>query len=117
MNTIQISGILESITTRKDGTLKLIFGTQEIKDHSSIANLFSLVHAYGYCLFSPQKIKEEDVKIPEFVPEFKSDKTPSQRLRSCLYVLYEQQKPDIDFDSWYKQKMEKIIEFVKEKLD
>ena len=45
-----------------------------------------------------------------------TEKTPSQRLRSALYILWEQQKKDIEFDEFYKQQMERFIRAVKERI-
>ena len=54
------------------------------------------------------------------------DKTPSQRLRNVLYVLWEQEQPKetnskgvityVDFDLFYKRKMNELINFIKNKL-
>lgn len=45
-------------------------------------------------------------------------KTPSKRLRNVLYRLWEQDsKLDTDFKSFYKIRMEKIIEQIKTRLD
>ncbi len=47
-----------------------------------------------------------------------TSKTPSKRLRSVLYRLWEQDsKLDTDFKSFYKTRMEKMIEQIKNRLD
>jgi hypothetical protein len=44
-------------------------------------------------------------------------KSPSVRVRGCLYVWWEQSgKPDT-WETWYNVKMEEIIDFIKRKLD
>ena len=43
-------------------------------------------------------------------------KSPSQRLRAVLFLLWEQQGSWGDFDTWYKAKIEEIIEHFKGKL-
>lgn len=43
-------------------------------------------------------------------------KTPGQRLRAVLYVLYEHQKPGGDFETWYGRHMEALINTVKTQL-
>jgi hypothetical protein len=51
-------------------------------------------------------------KIAEKLPP-----TQSQRLRATLYRLWEVEKyPDETFDEYYKEHMEKIINWVKSKL-
>ena len=73
----------------------------------------------GVFIFSETDVKVEDLKdIPELKGEFKSDKSPSQRLRNVLYVFYQQTHKDTDnFDEFYKRQMEKFIQVVKDKLD
>ena len=73
----------------------------------------------GMFVFSETDIKTEDLKdIPELKGEFKSDKSPSQRLRNILFVFFKQTHKDIDnFDAFYKTQMEKFISVVKDKLD
>lgn len=43
-------------------------------------------------------------------------KTPSQRLRAALYVLYEHKNVNQDFEEWYTNKMEQIITAVKKAI-
>jgi hypothetical protein len=55
------------------------------------------------------------------IKEVKSEvdsKPPSQRLRGCLFVLW-QQKPEGHkvFNTYYENKMEGIIEFLKGKME
>jgi hypothetical protein len=49
----------------------------------------------------------------------KKPKTPSQRLRAVLWLLWEQNtgnlEPDL-FEEWYNIQMEKVIQAVKNKL-
>lgn len=63
---------------------------------------------------------DEDVlNIPDISVEFKSDKTPSQRLRNVLFVWYEQtggEKKHGTFTSFYTKAIEKLIADIKEKL-
>lgn len=44
-------------------------------------------------------------------------KSPSERLRAVLYVAWNQDSEDSDFDTYYKRKMNGFINFVKAKLD
>jgi len=44
-------------------------------------------------------------------------KTPSQRMRNVLFLLFEQDhKGFSDFDSFYLDRMEKLIDLLKKKL-
>jgi hypothetical protein len=44
-------------------------------------------------------------------------KTPSQRLRAVLWLLYKQGAQDISFESFYEKRMESLITFCKSKLE
>ncbi len=45
------------------------------------------------------------------------EKTPSQRLRAALYIVWEQQRKDVvEFGEFYNTQMERIIEAVKERI-
>jgi len=95
----------------------LIVGTQELTEEQVIS-LINLNRKSGWFIFKENPLKEEDIlDIPEVGVEIKNDKTPSQRLRNCLYILWEQKKPTKTFDEFYKRQMEKIISWVKEKLE
>ena len=114
---IQIEATIESIRSRVDGTWSLGVGTQELKEEQAKV-LLRLNRKLGWFLFKETPLEEADlIDIPETTPEFKSDKTPSQRLRAVLYVYWGQRKPTKTFDEFYRQQMEKIIEWIKEKLE
>lgn len=101
---------------RKDGSASISFDTRELTAEE-IFSIMGLRHAEGWMTFSPN---QDDVEVPEENAEVDT-KTPSQRLRSVLYVLY---KKDMEenkfvglFETFYKERMEKIIEMLKRKLD
>lgn len=114
MAKVSLYGVLDSISTMKDRTLKVVFRTNELNPIDA-GILQSLVHDEGYCLFASEMVQDED--IPETTPEFKDQKTPSQRLRNTIYVYWEQSGKPGTFDEFYKKKMEVVIEFVKSKLE
>jgi len=71
----------------------------------------------GWFLFSGETIKSEELDLPDVKPEFKGDKTVSQRQRNVLYVYWEQNGSKGTFDNFYKQKLEIYINSIKEKLE
>jgi len=106
---------VEGVQTRKDRTLKISVGTLEMTAEES-AQVFSMNQMQGWVSFSLNPIEMQD--IPDEPPtEFKSDKSPSQRLRSALFVWWEQGDKKTPFDSFYRQRMEDLITWVKGKLD
>jgi len=113
--TIFISTIIDKISTLKDGSLKIVLESQELNE-AEIAVLFGLRNKQVYTAFKDAPIKADELDIKEPITEFKKDKSQSQRLRACLYVYWEQNKPTKDFDTFYKQKTEEFINLIKDKL-
>lgn len=116
---LQIPSQITKVETLLDRTLKLTIHTQELTA-SDKAILFELQNKIGWFVFAEAVLEPEDlVDLPKIKPEFRSEKTPSERLRSVIYVYWEQKggkKALGDFDSFYKNYIEKIIENIKEKL-
>jgi len=65
-------------------------------------------------LWSPNKIQVED--LPKEQAE-ENQKTAAQRLRATIFVWWQQQGGQGDFEVFYRQQMEKLIDMVKTKLD
>lgn len=100
---------------RKDGSASIVFDTRELSSEE-IFTIMSLRHSEGWICFAPN---EEDIEVPEEKAEI-DEKSASERLRAVLFVWYKQ---EIErgtftglFDTFKKEKMEKIIEGVKSKL-
>lgn len=43
-------------------------------------------------------------------------KSPSQRMRSVLFILWKEDNEGVDFQEYYRRHMEKLIEFLKGKI-
>lgn len=119
MNLIFEVGI-EKIETRADSTLKVILGTQELGDEE-IARLFKFRRLHAFCMLSDKGISEEQENALKGLETGNTGKIEgkslSQRLRSVLWVLFKQDNVMGDFDDYYADMMEKLIEHFKEKLD
>lgn len=117
MTPIQFAAQVDGVAKKKDGTLTVKLGTQELGPQDT-AQIFEMGNRLIWVAMAETAIKEDDLNIPEAITEFKSDLTPSQRLRNTLFVYWKKNKRDrIDFDSYYKREIEKIIDYLKEKLD
>lgn len=118
MNGILLSSYIESISTRKDRSIKLVLGTQELSNKNA-AELFGLQNKIVACYISPKETidqKEMD-QVDKLDPEFQG-KTQSQRIRNTLFVLWQSKSEGYkDFDSFYKAKTEMYIEHLKSKID
>ena len=115
--TILLKATVENISSRKDSTLKIVVGTQQLKEG---AELFALQNELVSIGISRLNITQEDVELiaeNKFgVEDVPNKKSQSQRLRGVLFLLGSQ-RGETDFDSYYKRTMENIIEFYKAKLE
>ena len=115
-NTIQFLSTVDKITTLKDGGNKITIETQELPPHH-MTKLFEYANKEVWTVLSEMEVNKEDIQIEEPEPEFKKEKSVSQRLRNTLYVLHkEKYSSKGSFDDFYKSQMEKIIKLFKEKI-
>lgn len=113
-NFLQLQGILTSISTRKDRSLKIVFETNEVTSQDFKA-LFEMRDCFGWISFT--ETKREVIEFPKQEIKFKNNKTPSQRLRNSIYILWLRTASGIDFDAFYNLKMSTFIEMIKEKIN
>lgn len=115
----QVASTIENITTRKDGTMKVTIGTQELEP-PEMAQLMSVYNKFGWFLFKENPFKDEDIP-EEDAPEFEGELSPSKRLYNTLFVYWKQQQSKgvmtKTFNEFRKEQMEKFINAVKDKLD
>lgn len=100
------------IRPRADRSWKLSFETRELTGEE-VAILADNFQGAGWLHFSPNEIKELD--IPD-TPAEPGTKTPSQRLRASIMVLWKQQGGKGDPEGFYRTYCEKLIEYVQSKL-
>lgn len=115
MKTFKTGAILEKLSTLKDGSIKVIFETQEIQPEEA-SLLFERVGKFSWLIVSGEA--QAEIELPdEPPPEFKSDKTPSQRQRNLLYVWWNKLKPKEDFETFRNIKMNAIEGWIKNKIE
>lgn len=117
MNGLLLSAQVESVATRKDRTVKIVIGTQELSP-AKAGELVGFANKL-VCVYVSQKevmTQAEMDQVDQIDPEFPG-KTQSQRLRNVLFVLW-QKVPEgfTDFDVFYKHQTEKIIDHFKTKI-
>lgn len=105
--------ILEGASTRADGSLSLRFSTPELAAENKTA-FFELLNQNLKMLLQPAD--NEPVELHDVKGEF-DRKTPSQRLRNCIFIWFKQQGEPGDFEDWYRRRMEDIISQVKRELN
>lgn len=114
---VQIPAQIVDFRPKKDRSYKITFETRELSG-KEVAILVDNFQGEGWLLYDPNEaIKEVDI------PKGSADsglegKTPSQRLRSAIFVLWQQSgEPGADFNRYYQTQVERMIDAIKEKLE
>lgn len=118
---LQLKATIDGMRTLKDRSLKITIVTQELNPESS-SKLLSLQNSLCDVLINDKDLTEGEIEMLqnskwqlEDVPNFKS---PSQRLRAVLFRMWEQDKNGYDdFNLFYINRMEQLIEHFKTKLE
>ena len=128
-NSVVFEGGIDKVSTLADGSLRIYIGTPELSNETMV-NVFSLIKRPGYVLISTNPLNQGQVDAVEKATinaEF-NEKTPSQRLRAVVFKLWEKTQPKqingdsgnmeyVEFDLFYKRKMNEIINHLKTKLN
>lgn len=113
MKPIQTQAIITSVRARVDGSLGVGFTTPELTPMEK-AVFMELQNLPIDLTITPKDSKEPPVRIDSEL----NTKTPSQRLRSVIYVYWEQlNHPEDKFETFYDKMMEKFISAIKDKLE
>lgn len=110
---IKIPAYFTRFGSRADGSAGLSFTSQELSNED-FANFRDNLNQFGWLVFKENKFSVEDLPIEQAE---EANKTPSKRMRAVLFVLWKQEGSKGEFESWYRERMDKLINFVKGKLD
>lgn len=104
---------INRVTMRADDSVSFSAETPALTDEQ-LVSFRGLSKVLVNCIIEPEVGSDSVLRV-----EGKVDgRSPSQRLRSVLYVLWEQSgRPDGDFEVYYRLKMNQVIEWIKGKLD
>jgi len=112
-------GGINGIRTMADGSLRITIDTQELPAEL-LTRIFQLRNIPGLVMVSTDEITQaEQVAIEGATSDFEfKNKTHSQRLRAVLFKLWKQttEPKGIDFDTYYANTMERLIDHYKDKL-
>ena len=113
---IQLSAHMRNPSFNKDGSVTLKFTSgQEIMDEETIYLLNAgRRDELGWVMWSSNKHQTDD--LPKEQAE-ENQKTSAQRLRATLFVLWQQRGKVGDYEVFYREKMEKLIDQVKTNLE
>jgi len=107
---------IDSIASKVDGTVSIKIGTQEL-DKNSAGDLFGLRGKHCKVLISDSNITQIEAELVDNTQlvSGKKHKSESQRLRGVFFLLAQQK--DVEFEQFYKEQMNILIEHFKAKLD
>lgn len=95
-----------------DGGLNLGFHTKELN-----ANEKALIMGYhnqpGFLLFKENDISDKEIPIKN--AEF-DRRTPSQRMRNVIYLIWQNENSTQSFEEYYRDRMEAMIGDLKTEL-
>ncbi len=113
MKALSSKVIITNVSTRVDGSVGIRLSTPELQPEEKTA-IFELQGIELRMLLHPSD--QTEVELKEVKADL-SEKTPSQRLRSVLFIAWKQNNEAIDFEVFYRQKMNGIIERIKLSLE
>lgn len=118
MKPIIIPASIESVSTRRDRTLKITIGTNELPSDVA-ASILALQNEFAFFAIKKEDFgKAELEKVEAHKAEVDdTKKTASQRLRGVLYRIWERTPNGETFETYYIREMERIISHFKTKIE
>ena len=109
---LRFEALMTGFSSRADHSLSFRGVTPELSVEEKVA-MMSLQNVLCELLVFPKDEKDVDVlKIEKEVVH----KSPSQRMRSVIFLLWKQTQEELPFEVFYAQTMEHIIDHLKSKL-
>lgn len=102
------------VSPTKDWGFSLGFHTNEVTDETERSNILAMYNKFGWLIFADSAINE----IPREVPDRGAgQKSQSERIRACLYRLWEYKYKDKENrEDFYNRMTEAFITKIKEEL-
>lgn len=111
---VQVPAIVINMNPRADRSWRIAFETRELTG-DEVKILVNNFQGEGWLVFKPNA-DVNPTDIPES-PAESGTKTPSERLRGVTYILWKQKGAKGDFQAFYNTTMERLIEYMKSKLE
>jgi hypothetical protein len=114
----QIPATLTKCEILKHSTLKMVFRTQEGLNSESLKRMCELYEKTGWLTFNVEKIEAENIaNLPQIDPQQYEGKSPSQRLRSMIYVLWQKKGSPGIFEDLYIKMMGRFQKQVSDEIE
>jgi hypothetical protein len=115
MKAIKHKANIGSISAKVDGSIAYRVSTPELSAEEK-STMFDLQNVNVEVLISPFETKEE-IELIDVKKDLET-KTPSQRLRAVMFLLWKKNNEGYElFETFYEKKMNGIIEHLKGKID
>ena len=113
---IQVEAHMLMPTFRKDrcGTIKFTTARELTKDERELLLEAGVNDELGWVLWSPNQHQLTDLPNE---PATDTGKTPAKRLRDVLFILWTQEGKRGDFETFYRDRMDRLVDMIKAKLD
>lgn len=117
MEGVLITAEIGTIRSLVDGSVSIALNTPELSQGKA-GEIFGLRKKIAYVYISAKQIDGNEKKMVDSLEPEITGKTPSKRLYNVLYRCFEQASEGYpDFDSYYRAKMENIINTYKANLN
>lgn len=113
MKTLKLNAIVTGIRSKVDRSLGLTIATPELTPEE-VAEIMRLQGVNTIMTIIPMDTEAEGVME---IDKDLDTKSQSQRIRSVLYLNWKAEGEKGEFRNYYREKTEKYIDFLKEKLD
>lgn len=113
MRAIQTAAIITGLRSRTDGSLGLTVSTPELSPAEKTV-FFELQNLNLTLLITPQDEPELEV---EKVSAEMGTKSQCQRIRGCIFKIWESKGKEGDFEAFYRSKTESIIDHLKKQIE
>jgi len=113
MKSIETHAIITGVRSKVDGSLGVSFSTPELA--SSEKALFMELQGLNL-LMTITPTEEENIEV-EKINKDVNTKTQSQRLRAVIFIYWKQLGEKETFEEFYRTTTEKLIDFIKGKLE
>lgn len=109
--------IVEGVRTRKDRTLAVTLGTQEVSPNQAGQLVEMTGKLCAVYITEKESIPQEVIDQVDEADIDRPGKSQSQRFRAVMFKLWKQDGEGYEnFDLYYHSKMEKLIEHYKTKI-
>lgn len=113
---------LNTVKRRADDSITLQFTTDLEQTSKQLVEMDEMRKTSGVLYFKSGDITTQEIKaLDDFKLEDKEIKSPSQRLRNVLYLIWKREVDNnatqLDFPSFYLNRIEAVIDHYKNMLD